>query len=182
MAWIDDRIWCHPKLTDISDKAFRVWVNGVAYSTGFGTRGVLSVGQQKRIGSNARIRSALIAAELWDELPDDAVSVHDWDVHNSKRDARRAADRERKKRERAGQKDGQSTGTSTGASAGQSTGRSDGTSTVSARAEGSEGSEGSERPRAVTESRPAALAVVETNGPGNEEIGETIEQSLKETA
>ena len=39
MAWVDDRIWCHQKLADLSDRAFRVWVNGIAYSSGFQTKG-----------------------------------------------------------------------------------------------------------------------------------------------
>lgn len=144
MAWVDDRIWCHPKFTDVSDRAFRAHVNAIAYSTGFGTRGVLTPGQQRTIGSDARSRRELVAAELWDDLEDGSVAIHNWDEHNGKRDARRAADRERKKVAR-----------SNGASAGQSAGRS----TLPARAEGSEGSDGSERTKAVTaRGRPPAEA------------------------
>ena len=132
MAWLDDRVWCHPKVADVSDRSFRVWVNGMAYSSGFGTRGVLTAGQQRTIGADARVRRELIAAGLWDET-DDGVVIHDWDEHNAKRDARRAADRERKRAAR-------SKGTSAGPSAGQKC------------VEGSEGSEGSDRsPKAVME-------------------------------
>lgn len=137
MAWIDDRIWCHPKLADVSDKAFRTYVNGIAYSTGFGTRGGLTSAQQKLVGSDKRVRVELVAAGLWDETgAGTGVAVHDWDEHNSKRDARRAADRDRKRKERA-------------ASAGASAGRSAGP----ARVDGSEGSEGSDR-KAVARGEP----------------------------
>lgn len=133
MAWIDDRVWCHPKFTDISDRAFRTHINGIAYSTGFGTRGTLTAGQQKTIGSDAKIRRELVVALLWDELEAGSVAIHNWHEHNGKRDARRAADRERKKKER-----------SAGASCGASAGQSAGDSTLPARAEGSEGSESCE--------------------------------------
>lgn len=128
MAWLDDRVWCHPKLADVSDRAFRVWVNGMAYSSGFGTRGVLTAGQQRTIGADTKSRRELVASGLWDET-DGGVCIHDWDAHNGKRDARRAADRERKKASR-----------SSGTSAGQSAGRSAGQKCV----DGSEGSDGSE--------------------------------------
>lgn len=145
MAWVDDRIWCHPKLVDLTDAAFRAWVNGVAYSTGFGTRGQLTAGQQRTIGATSRARRELVGAGLWDET-ETGIVYHDWDAHNGKRDARREADRERKRQLRNG-------GTSAGTSAGQTPGTSQGTSTVAARVDGSEGSE--EELRAVTALRPA---------------------------
>jgi len=129
VAWIDDRIWCHPKFTDLSDRAAWTWVKGVAYSTGFSTHGRLTPGQQKKVDSDARIRRELVAAGLWDEIEDGAVLIHDWDEHNSKRDARREADRKRKRDSRAKDRV-----TSNGASTGQSTGRG----AVPARVDGSE--------------------------------------------
>lgn len=134
MAWIDDRAWCHPKLTDLSDRAFRVWVNGLAYSSGFGTRGLLTVGHQRTIGSSARVRKDLVATGLWDEADNGAVVIHEWEEKNGRRDDRRERDRQRKRDER------KSKGT-----AGQSTGRGSGTSPVAARGEGSEGSEGTSK-------------------------------------
>ena len=130
MAWIDDRIWCHPKLRAISDKAHRVYVNAIAYSAGMGSKGVLSTPQQKLLGARDRERVELIAAGLWDALDDGAILIHDWDEHNSKRDERRAKDSERKRVQRM------SAGQSNGTSAGQSAGRP--------HVEGSEGSDGSE--------------------------------------
>src|SRR4051794_16410568 len=104
MAWIDDRIWCHPKVVNVSDAAYRAFVNGIAYPTGFSTRGRLSGGQQRIIGSTDAIKAELVEAGLWDVEGDDGVAIHDWDEHNSKRDARREADRERKRTARAAAK------------------------------------------------------------------------------
>lgn len=101
MAWIDDRIWCADKFTDISNDAFAVWVRSVAYSSGMSSAGHLSAGQQKLVGSTTRTRRELIEARLWDENGDGkSILIHDWDEHNGKRDARRAADRDRKRRQR----------------------------------------------------------------------------------
>lgn len=101
MAWIDDRIWCHPKTAGLSGNAFATYVKGVAYSSGMGTSGYLDPGVQKLIGSTAKVRAELVAASLWDENGDGrSVVIHDWDEHNEKRDERRQRDLERKRRAR----------------------------------------------------------------------------------
>ncbi len=165
MAWIDDRIWCHPKFADLSSAAFRLYVCGVAYSSGFGTRGYLTRGQQRQIGAAGKTRGELITAGLWDEQADrETVYVHDWDVHNAKRDARREADRVRKREAR------QSIRASLGTSAGQSAGTSRGASTLSARVDGSEGSEGSEEglsPISLIRSQP----LLSPRGPDSSPLG-----------
>ena len=46
MAWIDNRMWAHPKVTELSHEAFRVYVNGLAYCSGMNTRGHLTSAQQ----------------------------------------------------------------------------------------------------------------------------------------
>lgn len=103
MAWIDDRIWCLGKFAELSNDAFAVWVKSVAYSSGLSTAGHLNAGQQRLVGSSAKVRRELIEARLWDENGDGkSVLIHDWDEHNGKRDARRAADRERKRLLREG--------------------------------------------------------------------------------
>lgn len=104
MAWIDDRIWCHPKLAGLTDKAYRAYVNGIAYSSGMGTRGRLDDAQMKLIGARKREKNELISARLWIEVDATTVVVNDWDEHNSKRDERRAADRERKRLIRAAER------------------------------------------------------------------------------
>ena len=100
MAWLDDRAWAHPKFTDLSDKAFRVWAHGLCYSSGFETHGYLSRGQLATIGAKPTIERELTSAGLWEER-DGMIYIHEWAEHNGKRDARRAVDRERKRQQRA---------------------------------------------------------------------------------
>lgn len=105
MAWLDDRAWCHPKFTDLSAEAFRVYWCGVSYSSGMSTGGVLSPAQQRMLGSDEDIYAELVAAVLWNVRGTD-VEIHDWADHNGKRDARKAADRERKRLARLADRDG----------------------------------------------------------------------------
>jgi len=101
MAWIDDRIWCHPKFANLSAGAFALYVKGIAYSAGMSTGGRLDAGNQKLIGATKTARAQLIDAGLWDVNGDQVtVEIHDWDEHNGKRDERRRADRERKRQAR----------------------------------------------------------------------------------
>ena len=140
MAWLDDRAWCHPKLVNLSDSAFRAYINSVAYSSGMGLRGILSLPQQRLIGSEKRIVTELISSGLWNVIEGTAsIVINDWDEHNGKRDERRKKDRERKRQLRKYERLSAlpSTGTSTGTSAGPST--------LPAHVEGSEGSEGSDK-------------------------------------
>lgn len=97
MAWLDDRIWCHPKIVALPKAARWTYAASVAYSSGFGTGGILDTGAQKIIGSDAKDRRALLETGLWISERDGAIRINDWDSHNGKRDARRLADRERKK-------------------------------------------------------------------------------------
>ena len=126
MAWIDERIWCHPKLLRCTPAARWLYVCGICYSSGFSTRGELNRSAQKAIGSGSRLRADLVRAGLWivDENDARIVRINDWHEHNGRRDAshetRLQADRERKRAERAAQK---SARTSTGPSTGQSDGR-----------------------------------------------------------
>lgn len=140
MAWLDDRVWCHPKVVGLSDRAFRVHVCGIAYSSGFSTAGVLTSAQQGLVGATARQRAELIGAGLWDELEQGSVLIHDWDEHNGKRDARRAAERERMRRTRSEQRARSSANNNANKPANRRVLTGD----------GSEGSEGSDvSPRAV---------------------------------
>ncbi len=137
MAWLDDRIWSLPKFVLLSDRAFRVWVNSVAYSSGYVLHGRLEVEHQKLVGASEKTRKELLEKRCWDDARDGtgAVLVHDWEDHNGKRDKQREKDRIRKREQRM----------SARASKGQSVGQSNGASEVSADVEGSEGSEGSEQ-------------------------------------
>ena len=73
------------------------WVAGICYSSGFGTRGVLTKEQLRAIGVTTKMRRQLVSAGLWIDLPTGSVEINDWDEHNAARDARRAVDRRRRR-------------------------------------------------------------------------------------
>lgn len=101
MAWLDDRIWAHPKVTRCSVAARWIYVSGLCYSSGFGLYGRLTKAHLRIIGCTPKHRRELVDAGLWDDVEDvpGAIDIHDWDEHNAKRDAtieqRRHADRRR---------------------------------------------------------------------------------------
>jgi hypothetical protein len=102
MAWIDDRIWCHPKIVGLSDKAKVAYTFGLAYSSGMSTAGKLDRSIQRMLGATSRTRAELVDAGLW--VPNGAegtVTIHDWEEHNGLRDRRREKDRKRKREARA---------------------------------------------------------------------------------
>ena len=102
MAWIDDRIWCHPKFNALTPRAFATYIRAVAYSSGMGTAGHLDPSTQQLVGGSAIVRAELIAAGLWDVNGDGrSVIIHDWDEHNGARDARKVRERERLRAYRA---------------------------------------------------------------------------------
>jgi len=102
MAWIDDRLWCHPKIVPLTVPARWVYVAAIAYSSGMSTGGRIDAATQRLLGARAPIRAELLQAGLWDLNGDGTtVHIHDWDEHNSKRDERRKKDRERKRAMRA---------------------------------------------------------------------------------
>lgn len=100
MAWLDDRIWAHPKFVALSDKAFRTAISAIAYANGFGTGGRLTKQQQRSVGATAAVRAQLIAGGLWEELDDGTIEIHDWYEHNGireeKREKLRSIERRRK--------------------------------------------------------------------------------------
>lgn len=97
MAWLDERIWCHRKMLALSDRAFRAYINAIAYSAGMGSKGVLTLPQQRLLGARSSEREQLLKVGLWDERGDGDIYIHDWDEHNAKRDERKEKDRERKR-------------------------------------------------------------------------------------
>lgn len=101
MAWLDDRFWAHPKVTGLSDRAYRVHVNGICYSSGMSTHGRLDDAQIKLLGGGKKERKELVFRRLWIEKGTEGVLINDWAEHNDKRDEKRAADRERKRLARA---------------------------------------------------------------------------------
>jgi hypothetical protein len=101
MAYIDDRIWCHPKWVGLSPLAFRVGVSSICYSHGFITRGRLTVAQQRQIGATDRARRELVEHGIW-EQNGTTILIHDWADYNddSARETARSKTRERVRRYR----------------------------------------------------------------------------------
>lgn len=100
MAWLDNRLWAHPKIRNVPKPARWEYVAAVTYSSGFGTGGLLTAGQLKVIECTPNERKLLINAGLWEDAGDGAIRIHDWEEHNSKNDQKRLNDRERKRRQR----------------------------------------------------------------------------------
>lgn len=104
MAWLDDRLWAHPKINQVSPRAFQAFVFSITYSSGFGLYGVLTEADLRKLHVGSRTRQELVEAALWHNVNGGGIEINDWAEHNSKRDAviedRRKADRERKRRER----------------------------------------------------------------------------------
>jgi len=101
MAWfaVDDGMWAHPKMLDLSDAAFRLWVRAGAYSAQQLTDGIVTRGMLTVLGAKSRQCEELWAAGLWEKIADGGYQFHDWeDYQVSKADVlrRREADRKRK--------------------------------------------------------------------------------------
>lgn len=108
MAWVrlDDKAMTHPKIVGLSDKAFRLWVWGLAYCQQHLTNGFIPVAAV----TIAQIKTALelVKAMLW-EPNDTGWLVHDYLDWNDSRElvaqkrleakARMALARERRSRE-----------------------------------------------------------------------------------
>lgn len=107
MAWIDDRIWCHPKFAGVSKPSVSAWMFALCYSNGFGLFGHLTADQLQLIHVSAKERDELIARSLWHDAGGGAITIHDWAEHNGERDDKRAAARDRKRRERDRKRDAQ---------------------------------------------------------------------------
>lgn len=93
MAWLDDRIWAHPKIAGVPVAARWLYVCSIAYSSGFGLYGILDKGQLRALGATPRTKEALIVAGLWEDAGDGRIEIHDWAEHNEQRDGRVAESR-----------------------------------------------------------------------------------------
>lgn len=85
MTWIklDDRAPRHPKVAGLSDRAFRLWIQGMCYASEFLTDGALP--QAFLRTTPAAARRELLTAGLWFETPTGAV-IHDYLAHQTSRD------------------------------------------------------------------------------------------------
>jgi len=103
MAYLDDRIWVHPKWVCLSNASFRIAVTGLCYAHGFGTGGALTKSVLRTIGASKSNVEEIVASGLW-ERDGNGVRIHDWaDYNDDERAARKRkldADRQRRFRDR----------------------------------------------------------------------------------
>lgn len=85
MTWVklDDGFTDHPKVIDLSDRAFRLHITALCYcgrsSPGVG---MIPAGALKRIGATPPLIAELVGAALWERGADDVLYVHDFSVYN----------------------------------------------------------------------------------------------------
>lgn len=79
MTWvrIEDGMVEHPKIAGLSDRAFRLHVEAICYSTRMLTDGEISVGIARRLGTPKSVKE-LVTAGAWDELVDGGYQIHDY--------------------------------------------------------------------------------------------------------
>jgi hypothetical protein len=84
MTWakLDDRFPEHPKVVGLSDKAFRLYVSGICYSSANTTDGEIPRAALLRLGGTPKLAAELVAAALWDTTSRDGWAVHDYLVYN----------------------------------------------------------------------------------------------------
>jgi len=87
MPWvrIDDAAMTHPKVIGLSDKAFRLWVWGLAYCQQHLTDGYIPLAAIKA-ASVLRVASQLVQARLWDVREAGGWDVHDYTDWNDSRE------------------------------------------------------------------------------------------------
>ena len=84
MTWvkIDDKLPNHGKVEALSDRAFRIYVTSICYSSANLTDGEITKGSLTKIGATPKIAEALVAAGLWDTTSRGGWAVHDYLVYN----------------------------------------------------------------------------------------------------
>ena len=114
MTWIrlDDKAPRHPKIIDLSDAAFRWWVQGLCYASEFLTDGVLPATFAR--GVPDEVRQELLSARLWDHLDGGKLCIHDYLEHQESRESVLTERARNKARARARWKTAGSTAGSTG--------------------------------------------------------------------
>lgn len=115
MTWIklDDRAPRHPKIEDLSDRAFRWWIRGLCYASEFLTDGFLPLSFLRKVQGS--VVDELAAAGLW-KAGAGGADIHDYLEHQASREEVEA-ERERnrlRRRKRRGSTAGTPTGTPAG--------------------------------------------------------------------
>lgn len=82
MSWFkfDDNAVDHPKVSRLTDKAFRWWVRGLSYASRYLTDGLLPKVFWKQVPNG--VRTELVSTRLWDWIDPDFL-IHDYAKHQS---------------------------------------------------------------------------------------------------
>ena len=112
MTWfrLDDSTYDHPKIVQLSDGAFRLWVIAGLYSARHLTDGIITTGTLRVLQAKSKHCDELWTAGLWERVPEGGYRFHDWLHYQPSREEvqrRRAHEREKKAkwRERARRSD-----------------------------------------------------------------------------
>lgn len=86
MSWlkIDDGFMEHPKVVGLSASAFRLFMEGLCYSSRYLTDGKMPTGALRAMNGTPRAAVELVAAGLW-EVRDEGWAVHDYLEYNPSR-------------------------------------------------------------------------------------------------
>ena len=86
MTWVklDDSAVDHPKVSGLSDRAFRWWVRGLSYASRFLTDGFLPSVFVRQVPS--KTVEELVTPKLWIPQENGAMQVHDYLHHQTRRE------------------------------------------------------------------------------------------------
>jgi hypothetical protein len=104
VAFLDDRVWCHPKWAALSPDAAWIGIRAICYAHGFRTRGTLNETALRMIGATDVTTDELVTVGLWERNgAGNAVAIHDWADYNDdeRLDRQRDLTRDRVRRHRA---------------------------------------------------------------------------------
>ena len=84
MTWVkmDDRLPEHPKVIGLSDKAFRLYVTSICFSSANTTDGEIPRAALARLAGTPKLAGELVAGGLWDTTSRDGWAVHDYLAYN----------------------------------------------------------------------------------------------------
>lgn len=86
MPWfkVDDQLHAHPKWRELPKGARALWVTAGTWSASQLTDGHVPRGMLRMLDGTPGEARALVAAGLWDEMPD-GWQYHDWTAYQPKR-------------------------------------------------------------------------------------------------
>lgn len=94
MTWakLDDDFPNHPKVTDLSDGAFRLHVTAICYAAKWNTFGEITPKAFRTLGGRQKFADELHDANLWETTSRGGWAIHDFEVYNPPRNPQTAAE------------------------------------------------------------------------------------------